>query len=125
MLGAIDDRYTHGVWWSIGYVESLGIPLLLMPTVVCIGFVPRWIEYSETEFYLERRIGGGFALRWDDLYPYGNGRGVFLLRFEDVDAIQIYAGAFKRREWKAFLAFLNENYPDRKASFWFGSRPIR
>jgi hypothetical protein len=125
VLGGIDDRYRHGHWWSIGYIESLGIPILLMPTLVCIGFVPRRIEYSESEFYLERRLRGVITLPWTDLYSYGTGNGVFLLRFENVNTLQIFAGAFERNEWKAFLKFLNENYPDRKASFWFGPNPIR
>jgi hypothetical protein len=96
-----------------------------MPTFVCIGFVPKRIEYSDDEFYLERRLWSGFTLPWSDLYSYGTGNNVFLLRFENVSTIQIYAGAFDRKEWKAFVAFLNENYPDKKASFWFGPRPIR
>lgn len=125
VVGGVVDRYRRGHWWSVGYIESLTIPLWLMPTFVCIGFVPKRIEYSETEFYLERWIGSGYTLQWRDLDSYGTGNNVFLLRFDNVNTIQIYAGAFKRMEWKAFLAFLNENYPDRKASFWFGPRPIR
>lgn len=125
VLAGVQDRYRRGHWWSIGYSESLAIPLLLTPAFVCVGFVPKRIEYSDAEFYLERWIGGGFTLQWKDLYSYGTGHNVFLLRFEGVNTIQIYAGAFEKREWKTFLAFLNENYPDRKASFWFGPKPIR
>jgi hypothetical protein len=70
-------------------------------------------------------IWGVRTLPWTQLYAYGTGENVFLLQFTGVSTFQIFAGAFPREEWRAFQSFLTTNYPDKKASFWFGPKEIR
>ena len=119
------QRYSTGHWWSADYFASLTIPVLLMPTFVCLMFVPRRIQWSATEFELQPRFGRARTLSWTQLYAYGTGRGVFLLQFRDVHTFQIFAAAFDRDQWQALRDFLAANHPDKKASFWLGPKAIR
>jgi hypothetical protein len=124
-IAAVADRYRLGHWWSPGYVASLIIPLLVMPTAVCLMLVPRRIQWSAIEFTVEPRFGRPQTLPWTQLYAYGSGNNVFLIQFTGVSTFQIFAGAFSRDEWRAFRSFLATNYPDKKASFWLGPKAIR
>ena len=125
VIAAVSEWYRSGLWWSADYCVSLSIPMLLMPTFVCLMFVPRRIVWSSSEFQIQPRFGASQKLPWTQLYAYGRGRGVFLLQFTDVGTFQIYTGAFSRSEWRAFRLFLTSNYPDMKTSFWFGPKAIR
>ena len=124
-FGAIADRYRLGHWWTADYFASLIIPLLLMPTAVCLMFVPRRIRWSPTEFEVQPRFGRAQVLPWTQLYAFGNGNNVFLIQFRDVPTFQIFAGAFDREQWRVFRAFLTTNHPDKKPSFWVGPKAIR
>jgi hypothetical protein len=124
-IAAVWQRYHDGHWWSADYFASLVIPLLLMPTFVCLMFVPRCIHWSATEFQIQPRFGRAQTLPWIQLYAYGSGNNVFLLQFTGVSTFQIFAGAFPRDEWRAFRSFLTTNHPDKKARFWLGPKAIR
>src|SRR5437868_6378505 len=69
-IAAVFQRYHDGHWWSADYLASLAIPLLLMPTFVCLMFVPRRIQWSATEFQIQPRFGSGQNLPWTQLYAY-------------------------------------------------------
>jgi hypothetical protein len=43
----------------------------------------------------------------------------------DSGAYQIFAGAYSRKEWKAFKQFLEIRFPERKSSFSIGGWLIR
>lgn len=124
-FGAIAERYRLGYWWSPGYFASLAIPLLVMPTAVCLIFVPRHIKWSATEFEIQPRFGRVRTLPWTQLYAFGSGNNVFLIQFKDVPTFQIFAGAFDREQWRALRAFLTTSHPDKKASLWLGPKAIR
>jgi len=113
----------HG-WWSLGYIESLSIPVAIMPVAVWFMFVPGWFEYSEDEISLRTLLRQG-TYSWDMLDAYGPGRGVFMIQFKgDSGAYQIFSGAYSRAEWQAFSSFLETRFPDRKTSFSIGGRLI-
>lgn len=124
-IAAVSERYHDGHWWSADYFASLPIPLLLMPTFVCIAFVPRRIQWSAVEFEIQPRFGRTQNFPWTQLYAYGSGNGVFLLQFSGVSTFQIFAGAFRRNEWRTFRSFLKTKHPDKKAWFWLGPKAIR
>jgi hypothetical protein len=96
-----------------------------MPAFMCLMFVPRRIQWSATEFQIQHRFGRGHSLPWTQLHAYGCGNNVFLLQFAEVSTFQIFAGAFSRREWRAFRSFLTTHYPGKKAIFWLGPKAIR
>lgn len=124
-VASVWQRFHDGHWWSANYFASLAIPLLLMPTFVCLMFVPRRIQWSATKFQIQPRFRRAQTLPWTQLYAYGSGNNVFLLKFTGDSTFQIFAGAFPREEWRAFQSFLTINHPDKKARFWLGPNPIR
>src|SRR4051812_35503463 len=97
-FGAVADRYRVGHWWSADYFASLAIPLLLLPTVVCLMFVPRRIRWSPTEFEVQPRFGSIRALPWTRLYAFGPGNDISLIQFRDAPTFQIFVGAFDREQ---------------------------
>jgi hypothetical protein len=121
-LTAIGTYYRHGHWPTLFDVEGFMLAMVLMATVVCLAFRPRSIAYDEEGVQIENIFGRTRTLRWLDLYSYGNGNNVFFLKFEDASNIQILPGGFKRTEWKAFIEFLNREYPDERAHFWGAPR---
>jgi hypothetical protein len=124
-FGAVYQRYSSGVWWSPDYFVSLIIPLLFVPTCVCLMFVPRWIRWSKSEFHIQPRFGAPRCLSWATLYAFGNCNNVFLLQFTGVATFQILAGAFDPVQWKAFRAFIDTNHSEKKALLWLGPKAIR
>ena len=127
-VSALADYYQYyksGHWWDSNYCATLIIPFLLMPTFVCLMFVPRRIEWSEIEFKIQTRFGQTRMFPWEQLYAYGSGKGVFLLKFDDVSTFQIYAAAFNSGQWQQFKTFLDRNHPDKEASYWIGTKPIK
>lgn len=124
-MAAVFERYSSGHWWSADYFESFAIPLLLMPALVCLMFVPRVIHWSETEFRIQPRFARQRTLPWTQLYAYGSGNQVFLLQFTGVSTFQIFTGAFDSAQWSIFRAFLAAKHADKKASLWLGPIAFR
>ena len=75
MFSALVSRGFDGPWWSSGYVASLAIPLLILPTVVCFFLVPRSIGWTSAEFQLCPLLGRVETLPWSRLCSLGHGRG--------------------------------------------------
>ncbi|XHR29088.1 MAG: hypothetical protein ACFUZC_00700 [Chthoniobacteraceae bacterium] len=124
-VGAVWERYRLGYWWSVDYMASLLILLLVFPVIVCVMFVPRRFDWCETELKIQLFLRREKVVPWNRLYAYGTGNNVFLLQFEGLSTFQIYAGAFKSAEWKEFRAYLTATYPRKKARFWLGPKAIR
>src|ERR1700690_2452729 len=92
VLAYFYQGYREGKWWDASYIASLGIPITFMPVAVWFMFVPRFLEYSETEITIVTRLGK-YTYSWDDLYCYGVGNGVFKIKFSgDSQPCQIYSG---------------------------------
>ena len=113
------QRWQTGQWWSFGYCLSLLIPLTIFPLVVCVAFVPRRIEWSEAEFFIQTRARTG-RFAWEQLHAYSSsdrGFGVYLLQFTGAATFQIYLGAFEPAQWGALREFLVTTYPSKRATF--------
>lgn len=98
---------------------------LIIPIVFCVlfiwfAFVPEVMEYSDRQFHVRFCFRRDRLLLWSDLRHYGPGQNVFLLQFGSEQAIQICATAYRPAEWKTFIDFLKNTYPDRKADIWIG-----
>jgi len=107
-------------WWTFDYILSLGIPFSIAPIAVWFMFVPKKLEYSETEFSIGRRFTGSCNLRWSELKYYGDGNNVFMIQFRDRPAYQIFAAAYSRDQWKQLVQFLSDRFPEKKASGYVG-----
>jgi hypothetical protein len=125
VAGYLWDGYHDKNWWGAGYIESLSIPFVIAPVLVWFIFVPRRLEYSDSEFVIDRRFTSICSLPWSQLCYYGKGNNVFMIQFEGRQAFQFFAGAFSKSEWAAFLAFLSDRFPDKKASGYIGARMFR
>jgi hypothetical protein len=88
-------------------------------------FVPRCIQWSDSEFQIQPRFGAQRILPWTKLYAYGSSNQVFLLQFAGASTLQIFAAGFDPVQWRTFRAFLITNHPDKVASFWLGPKAIR
>jgi hypothetical protein len=119
------DGYYDGKWWDVGYIESLSIPLVIFPVIVWFMFVPKRLEYSESDFVIDRRFAKICTLPWSQLRYYGPGNNVFMIQFEGRQAFQLFAGAYGRSEWAAFLAFLSNRFPHQRASGYLGARMFK
>jgi hypothetical protein len=105
-------------WWS--RAKTLLIPTGVFFAFVWVMFVPRRLEFSETEFTIQHLLGRRCVLSWDELEYYGPGNNVFMIQFFGQQAIQIFAAAYSRHEWHEFMSFLSDKFPERKASGWIG-----
>ena len=117
--------YHEHHWWTRDYIVSLLIPFTIMPLAVCIMFVPRRLEFSETHFTIQLPFRRLYTIAWVDLEHYGSGENVFMMQFSDVGTFQIFAQAFRRSEWRMLKNFLSATFPERKASGYFGDRMFR
>jgi hypothetical protein len=108
--------FGQGKWWTLDYIYSLGIPVVLSPVIVWFMFVPRRIEYSDTQITISTLLGTQ-TYAWSDLYCYGTGRGVYKIQFTgDSQPYQIFAGAYSDQEWSQLVALMNTRFPDRVQS---------
>jgi hypothetical protein len=125
-LGAyLWDGFHDHKWWAPEYIASLAIPFTVAPIVIWFMFVPRRLAYSETEFVLENWPATRCQLAWSQLKYYGPGEGVFMIQFEGRQAFQILGAAFPSSDWREFVDFLSNRYPEKKASGTIGSSLFR
>jgi hypothetical protein len=117
--------YHENHWWARDYLISLLIPFTIAPFAVCIMFVPRRLEFSDTHFTIQLPFRRLYTMEWEDLDYYGSGPNVFMMQFSGVGTFQIFAQAFRRSEWRTLKTFLSTKFPDRKASGYFGDRMFR
>lgn len=116
-LWAIFHRLHTGHWWNPDFAAQIVIAPVLLPPLVYFGFVPRRVEWTNTECRIRLKLDCTRILPWTQLCAYGDGNNVFYLKFHGVTRFQIFAGAFPRDDWKALLCFLKRNYPVRKTSW--------
>ncbi len=109
-------------WWTRDYILSLLIPLAIVPTLVCVVWVPLRLECSPTRLTIQFLFRPLYSVAWDDLEYYGWFRGVFGLQFRSSGTFTFYPQALPRREWRAFKTFLRATFPERKASGSIGAR---
>jgi len=108
--------YQYGVWWESDYPLAAVLLLTIAPTFMWFAFVPSLLEFSHSEITISMLLRKS-TYRWDDLYCYGTGRGVYLIQFSvDRQPYQIFKGAYSKAEWSKLINFMTEQFPDRAAS---------
>ena len=112
----VRSGYFDHKWWSADYIWSCAIPVSLAPVIIWFMFVPRRLEYSESEFSITNRMARDFNAPWSRLQYYGPGNNVFMIQFEGRQAFQIFAFAFPKEEWNEFALFLTDRFPNKKAT---------
>jgi hypothetical protein len=125
IAGYFLQGYREGKWWTADYIFSLAIPVIIMPVCVWFMFVPRLVEFSDTEITISSLLGK-YTYNWSALDCYGPGNNVFKIQFSgDRQPYQILAGAYPSEEWSKLIDFLNMRFPDRKAAYSIGVRMFR
>jgi hypothetical protein len=125
VLGYFFQGYNEGKWWTADYMFSLTIPAVFMIVFVWFAFVPRLMEFSETEITISTLLGK-YTYNWSALDCYGPGDNVFMIKFSgDRQPYQIFAGAYPNEEWSKLIDFLNMCFPDRKMAYSIGVRMFR
>lgn len=120
-LSYVWQGYHQHHWWTRGYMLSLVVPVVLGPVAVWLMFVPRRLEFTETDFTIQFYLRRLHTLPWDELKYYGRGNNVFMLQFVGQEAFQIFSSAFPKGQWRLLTNFLSNRYPDRKASGYIGN----
>jgi hypothetical protein len=104
--------------WRTTAEDMLGVSILILaaPVFVWFSFVPRLLEFSETDITISTLLGS-YTYSWNSLYCYGPGRGVFKIQFEgDRQPYQIFAGAYRSDEWSTLINLMKARFPERVAS---------
>ena len=96
----------------------------LLGSLVWFFFVPRRLEFSDTQFTIKAPLGRLQTFRWDELEYFGPGRGVFVIQFLGCSSFQIFTFGFPHSKWRLLKRFLYDNFPDRAGSFSIGGRFI-
>jgi hypothetical protein len=125
MLVSLVPFFSQGhIWeqWS-GWdsILPLAAPTIIAPILVWFMFVPRSLEFSETEIAIITLLGK-HSYPWTELYCYGSGRGVYKIQFSgDFQPYQIFSGAYPSEEWSKLIEFMKTSFPEReRASFSLG-----
>ena len=95
---------------------------------VLIMFTPKEILWNEEKITIRMLFPGSGEYSWSQLEAYssiGKGLVTFLIKFEGQQAFQIVPVGFTSKDWKCFLSYLNDRFPEKKTSLWFGPKPIR
>lgn len=129
VLGIVS--YLHGEGIRVGH--SLGMAAfagIVIGISVAVIFTPTEITWDEERIRIRAlfRVPGDFT--WKQLDAWSPAwmtllNGTFLLKFEDRQAYQIARVGFRSGDWKIFQSFLQERFPKKKISLWFGVRPVR
>lgn len=109
------DRYQE-TNWPREYMLTLLIPFAIAPTLVWFMFVPKRLEFSETQFTIQFPFRPLHTLDWSDLEYYGAGENVFMIQFASIGTFQIFGQAFRRNDWRLLRNFLRSTFPDKRAS---------
>jgi hypothetical protein len=124
-LGAYTDYLIKGQWWPSDLWFGLFASIIIIPLVVCLMFVPRYIEADENGFKIKFCFRTSRYILFQDIYAFGRGESVFLIQPNNGSTLQIYTGCFPRKIRKSFISLIKEKCPGKKAWFWIGVWAIR
>jgi len=113
-------------WWSLDYVLTLAIPIILIPWVVWLAFVPKTFELLDEALHIRFAFRRDQKIDWNELKFWGNGgEATFLLQFQNRRTFQIALVAFPRDQRRQLIDFLKRRFPQREAGGWLGIRGFR
>ena len=111
--------YLEDHWWSSDYVLSFAIPVILIPCVSWLAFVPSKLEVSDESLHIRFAFRRDQKIDWNELRFWGTGgEATFLLQFANRRTFQIALFAFPRDKRRQLIDFLKSRFPQRKARGW-------
>jgi len=114
VFGYFQQGYMDGKWWTMGYICSFSILLVVAPLLVWLIWVPRVLEYSESHIRVVT-IWRESLEPWNQVKSYGYGTGIFTLRFKHkFQGYQIWSEAYSDSDWGRFTDYLETCLPDRE-----------
>jgi hypothetical protein len=125
VIAYFQQGYFEHRWWSLSYAESLLIPFTVMVTVIWLAFVPKTLEISDTHFTVQFPFRKRQTFTWEALKYYWYGHNVFCVEFDGPLTFQIFPGAYQKKQWYQFTGFIQNQFPDRRASGWIGPRGFK
>jgi hypothetical protein len=122
------EGYFRHHWWTPHYIATFAIPFTIAVVVQYIWFVPRRLCWDHETLEVDTWLGGNFRCPWSQLRHWGSPDMTFTLEcgnmFGDGRSFQLALNYFTPESVKALRDFLNDNFPDRQASFWIGRHGI-
>ena len=92
---------------------------------IAIIFTPQEITWNDETIKVKALFPGSGDFEWRQLEAWGYGRGVFLIKFENMQLFQIARAGFRSQDWNVFQSLFQRRFPEKKASIWIGVSPIR
>jgi hypothetical protein len=115
LCGGIKAHFTHDSTWTMGYILSFSVPLVVLPLLVWFVFVPRVLEYSDAQIRIVT-IFRDTVQSWGHVKSYGSSTGIFTLRFKhEFQGYQIWSRAYPKADWNRFIDFLETRLPERES----------
>lgn len=122
------EGYLKHQWWTTDYIASFVIPFTIAVMVQYVWFVPRRLAWDDEMLEVDTWLGGNFRAPWSQLRHWGSPGMIFTLEcgsmFGDGKSFQLALNYFTPQSVAALRNFLNDNFPDRQASFWIGRHGI-
>jgi hypothetical protein len=106
------------VYFTQSQDYTLVIPFALIPFINWFVFVPRRLEFTDSELTVDSWIIGSHKLSWNRLRSWGYGRVLFSLTFDGCETVNIAPYAYPNKEWSALVAFLTAHFLNRKLPWW-------
>jgi hypothetical protein len=114
-----------GTWLPVDDWLSLLIALFVVPIIVCLMFVPQYINVDKDGFEIKYFLRTHRYILFNDIRAFGYGKNVFRVQPNTGSTLQIYSGCFLRKTWTPFVDMLNAKCPGKKAWLWIGVWGIR
>jgi len=121
VLGYLWQGLFENLWWSSDYVLSLSIPIVLIPCITWVAFVPVKMEMSDESLRIKFLFREDRKVDWSELESWGGGEVVFGLEFTSRPTIHMVLFALPRDQRRHLIDFLKRRFPDRRAGGWFPS----
>lgn len=129
LIGTVATYFYQGFvahkWWSVGYVLSLAIPFMIVPTAVWFMFVPGHLEFDDLSLFVQPRFRNMLTLQWSEMIHWGKGQGVFFIRFSGGQIISIFSRAYPPEHWINLTEILSAKFPDRTADGYVATWTFR
>ncbi len=118
---------THGNWWTAKKICSFAILIIIVPGIVWFLFVPRLLEFSETEITITT-LWRKHTYPWQELLAYNGHRGngfwaLYQIFFDSDDTPHnIFLGAYSEEDVLKLNNFIITRFPKQAAAsmLWNG-----
>ncbi len=118
LVTLVSNWLHHAAFDPTLFDPTLAIPFTLAPIFVWFAFVPRLLEFSDSQLHVGFWLRPDCSFNWSDLQNFGPGRGLFVLRFGDAGSLSLFSQAYPSGEWAKLKTFLQNTYPGCASGFW-------